>query len=104
MSGFAGFVRADGETIRRDVVDAMVSALVGRGPDATGAWTDDTAALAHALFRTTDESAHERQPVLLDDRFVLVLRQSDASFDREKALKLFARYNAINVIEGDQFV
>jgi hypothetical protein len=39
-----------------------------------------------------------------DDRFVLVLKQSDASFDIEKAMNLFGRYNAINVIEGDQFV
>jgi len=39
-----------------------------------------------------------------DDRFVLVLKQSDASFDIEKAVNLFARYHAINVIEGDQFV
>ncbi len=39
-----------------------------------------------------------------DDRFVLVLRQSDASFDIDKATRLFSRHNAINVIEGDQFV
>lgn len=39
-----------------------------------------------------------------DDRFVLVLKQSDASFDIDKAVKLFARHNAINVVEGDQFV
>lgn len=39
-----------------------------------------------------------------NDRFVLVLKQSDASFDIEKATRLFTRYNAINVIEGDQFV
>jgi hypothetical protein len=39
-----------------------------------------------------------------NDRFVLVLKQSDASFDVEKAVNLLARYNAINVIEGDQFV
>ena len=39
-----------------------------------------------------------------DDRFVLVLRQSDASFDIDKAERLFARHNAINVVEGDQFV
>ena len=37
-----------------------------------------------------------------DDRFVLVLRQSDASFDIEKAVNIFTRYNAIDVIEGDQ--
>ena len=39
-----------------------------------------------------------------DDRFVLVLKQSDASFDIDKAVRLFTRHNAINVIEGDQFV
>ena len=39
-----------------------------------------------------------------DDRFVLVLKQSDASFDIEKAVKLFARHHAIDVVEGDQFV
>ena len=39
-----------------------------------------------------------------DDRFVLVLKQSDASFDIEKAVTLFSNYHAINVIEGDQFV
>jgi hypothetical protein len=39
-----------------------------------------------------------------DDRFVLVLKQSDASFDIEKAVTLFARFHAINVIEGDNFV
>jgi hypothetical protein len=39
-----------------------------------------------------------------DDRFVLVLKQSDASFDIDKAARLFARHNVINVVEGDQFV
>ncbi len=39
-----------------------------------------------------------------DDRFVLVLKQSDASFDMEQAVNLFTRHNAIKVVEGDQFV
>jgi ActD protein len=39
-----------------------------------------------------------------DDRFVLVLRQRDASFDMEKALDIFARHHAVGVSEGDQFV
>jgi hypothetical protein len=39
-----------------------------------------------------------------DDRFVIVLKQSDASFDIHRAMELFSRYNAIKVIEGDQFV
>lgn len=39
-----------------------------------------------------------------DDRFVLVLKQADASFDNEKAKRLFKKYNALSVIEGDRFV
>lgn len=39
-----------------------------------------------------------------DDRFVIVLKQSDASFDVSRAMALFARHGAIKVIEGDQFV
>jgi hypothetical protein len=39
-----------------------------------------------------------------DDRFVIVLKQTDASFDAIGAARLFARHGAIKVIEGDQFV
>ena len=39
-----------------------------------------------------------------DDRFVIVLKQSDASFDHGRAMTLFARHGAIKVIEGDRFV
>lgn len=39
-----------------------------------------------------------------DDRFVIVLKQTDASFDAEKAERLFKKYNAIKVTEGDKFV
>jgi hypothetical protein len=39
-----------------------------------------------------------------DDRFVLVLRQSDASFDARKATALLARHKALDIVEGDQFV
>jgi hypothetical protein len=39
-----------------------------------------------------------------DDRFVIVLKQSDAAFDVRRAMKLFAKHGAIKVIEGDRFV
>ena len=39
-----------------------------------------------------------------DDRFVMVLQQSDASFDMKKARALFDRHNVLKVIEGDQYV
>lgn len=39
-----------------------------------------------------------------DDRFVLVLKQADAAFDAQRALKIVNQHGAIRVIEGDQFV
>ena len=36
-----------------------------------------------------------------DDRFVLVLQQTAASFDPEKAAQIFEKYNAEKVIQGD---
>jgi hypothetical protein len=39
-----------------------------------------------------------------DDRFVCVLKQTDASFDVTEAVKLFTQHGAVRVIEGDQFV
>jgi hypothetical protein len=39
-----------------------------------------------------------------DDRFVMVLRQADASFDASGAMKLLARHGALKVVEGDRFV
>src|SRR5215813_97509 len=55
----------------------------------------------HRMWLFSKRQVFER---VTDDRFVLVLKQSDASFDIDKAVNLFARYNAINVVEGDQFV
>jgi hypothetical protein len=39
-----------------------------------------------------------------DDRFVLVLRQSNAAFDKRRAMQILTSHGAIEVIEGDQFV
>lgn len=39
-----------------------------------------------------------------DDRFVMVLKQSDASFDLSRALEIFERHGSGKVIEGDRFV
>jgi hypothetical protein len=39
-----------------------------------------------------------------DDRFVIVLKQRDASFDVRRAHKLFEKHGAVSVIEGDRFV
>jgi len=55
----------------------------------------------HRMWLFSKRRVFER---VTDDRFVLVLKQSDASFDIDKAVNLFAQYNAVQVMEGDQFV
>jgi asparagine synthase (glutamine-hydrolysing) len=49
----------------------MADALAWRGPDGTSVWVHEQAAIVHTLFRTTDESRQERQPVTGDGRFHL---------------------------------
>ncbi len=39
-----------------------------------------------------------------DDRFVLVVRQTDASLDVKKARAIFEKHNAVEFKEGDRFV
>ena len=39
-----------------------------------------------------------------DDRFVLVLQQTDASLDPKIPHRLFEKYNAVGITEGDEFV
>ncbi len=39
-----------------------------------------------------------------DDRFGMVLKQGDGSFDVTRAKRLIEKYNAIEVVEGDRFV
>lgn len=55
----------------------------------------------HRMWLFSKRRVFER---VTDNSFVLVLQQSDASFDMEKAVNLFTRYRAIDVIEADQFV
>ncbi len=90
MSGFAGVVRDRGAPNGRDVHAAMAGALAGRGPDASGSWTSDSAVLLHALFRTTDESSREQQPVAAGERFHLI---GDVRLD--------ARADLISALAGD---
>jgi asparagine synthase (glutamine-hydrolysing) len=62
MSGFAVIVDP-AATIAAESVETAARRLAWRGPDASGRWCCDGTILLHSLFRTTDESAAERQPM-----------------------------------------
>jgi asparagine synthase (glutamine-hydrolysing) len=85
MSGFAGCVTT-GRPIDRPLVEAMAARLIVRGPDGSHVWHQGSAGLAACLFRTTEESLREVQPLTHDDRVVIAgdvrLDAREELFDR----------------------
>lgn len=63
MSGICGIVRFDGGAPSPAEIPAMCQVLERRGPDGTGSWAGDSAALGHTLLATTPEALVERLPL-----------------------------------------
>lgn len=63
MSGFACVFHLDGRPAGPGRLDRLMAAAAHRGPDGSGRWVGGPVALGHLMFRTTPESAGERQPV-----------------------------------------
>jgi len=79
MSGFAGIIRLDDRRVEQDTLARLRDAVAHRGPDAQGEWSDERAAFAHAMLRTTPESVRESQPYV--DRDLVIV--ADARLDRD---------------------
>jgi asparagine synthase (glutamine-hydrolysing) len=75
MCGIAGWQLASGS--RRDVADiaAMTRAIAHRGPDDQGTYVDDSfgVALAHRRLSIIDLSSGGHQPMIADDRSVVLV-------------------------------
>jgi asparagine synthase (glutamine-hydrolysing) len=85
MSGFAGVVRADGETPDAKLIERMAERLAFRGPDATQVWTRPGAGFGFTLLRTGPSPQAARQPFSLDGRVWLL---GDVRLDgREELLR-----------------
>ncbi len=63
MSGIAGIFHVDGRPAAFDDVAAMTAAMAHRGPDGIHQWAAGPVGLGHCLFRTTEQSLAEAQPV-----------------------------------------
>ena len=83
MSGFVCIFHRDDAPIERALLQSLTNFLCYRGPDAHGAWWDDSIGMGHTLLRTTDESKDERQPASLEGRYWIV---ADARLDRRQEL------------------
>lgn len=83
MSGIVGIVQFDGSPLDPVLLRRLNHALEFRGPDAQRIWTKNDVGLGHTLFRTTDESDHDCQPLTLDGHTWIV---ADARIDAREDL------------------
>ncbi|MEJ7810642.1 MAG: asparagine synthase-related protein [Gemmatimonadaceae bacterium] len=66
MSGIVGILHLDGAPVDERLLGGLTEFMAYRGPDARETWTRGNIGFGHAMFRTTDEAEHERQPCTLD--------------------------------------
>lgn len=83
MSGIAGVVQFDRSPLDPGLLQRLADSLAFRGPDAQRIWLKDYVGFAHTLFKTTEESEREVQPLTLDGKTWIV---ADARIDARKEL------------------
>lgn len=84
MSGIVGIFNLDGSPVNRVLLQKMTGTLARRCPDAQEIWVDGQIGLGHAMFHTTFESKHEKQPHSLDGTVWIT---ADARIDDRYRLK-----------------
>jgi asparagine synthase (glutamine-hydrolysing) len=83
VSGIVGIVNLDRARVDGRLMSRMTEFLSFRGPDAQHVWIDGSVGFGHSLFKTTDESEDEHQPLTLDGEVSIV---ADARIDGRQAL------------------
>lgn len=73
MAAIAGVLRLDGAPEALRNVRTVMARMSHRAPDGVGEFGMDGFALAHGALHTTPEAVHERQPILLGERWVLAV-------------------------------
>jgi|SRR5579863_469661 len=96
MSGIVGLVQFDGSPVKAELLCKLTDSLIFRGPDAQQTWIKDNVGFAHTLFKTTEESERDSQPLTLDGRTWIV---ADARIDARE--DLFAALNAAGELTGE---
>jgi len=72
MCGICGEVRFDGQPIRQDIIQAMLSKLERRGPDSEGTWIKPQVGFGHRRLSVIDLSEDSNQP-MVDEELELTL-------------------------------
>lgn len=72
MCGIVGLLRLDGAPVSADRIATMRDALVHRGPDGCGLWTEGNVGFGHRRLRIIDLSDQAAQPMVsVEHRYVL---------------------------------
>ena len=72
MCGICGEVRFDEQPVQQNIIQAMLSKLERRGPDAEGIWLKDNIAFGHRRLSVIDLSEDSNQP-MVDEQLQLTL-------------------------------
>lgn len=85
MSAIAGFIAFDGEPADPALLARMAARLAKRGPDGNSTWIHGSAALVHLRLDTTPESLEETQPLVNEDRSIVLVM--DGRIDNWETLR-----------------
>lgn len=83
MSGIVGVVQFDGSHLPAGLLRKLTDFLTFRGPDHQHIWMKDNVGFGYTLFKTTDESALDCQPLTLDENAWIA---ADARIDGRREL------------------
>ena len=89
MSGIVGIVQFDGSPVDSGLFSKLTHFLAFRGSDNQQMWIKDKVGFGHTLFKTTEESERDSQPLTLDGKSWIV---ADARIDARE--ELFAAFKA----------
>ena len=83
MSGIVGIVQFDGPALEPRLLRCLTDLLAFRGPDARETWIKGPVGFGHTLFKTTEESERDRQPLSRDENTWII---ADARIDARREL------------------
>ncbi len=73
MSAIAGILHFHGAPLEPVLIEKLTGALKRRGPDAQAHWIQGSVALGHCMLRTTAESLEEHQPLISQDKNLVLV-------------------------------
>ena len=83
MSGIVGLAQFDGSPVVSGLFRTLTKFLAFRGPDNQQMWIKDNVGFGHTLFKTTEESERDSQPLTRDGKTWIV---ADARIDAHDEL------------------